>query len=90
MLDIIVGPVINVIDADTFDMQVSQVGTHNKYGYNSIERVRLDGVDKPEINTLAGKLAAVSFQKKLSGKTVRCSVKSRDVYGRVVAIVTPN
>ena len=40
MPDVIQGPVINIVDGDTFDMKVTHVGKNNKYEYNDEERVR--------------------------------------------------
>ena len=85
MADTIRGPVTNVVDGDTFDMHVTHLGKNNKEKYNDDERVRIAGIDAPELNTKAGKIAKEKLEKKLSGKEVRCKVQSRDTYGRIVA-----
>jgi endonuclease YncB( thermonuclease family) len=81
------GPVTNVIDGDTFDIQVTHVGKKNKNEYNDNERIRIAGIDAPELGTEEGKKAKNSLMKKISGKEVRCNVKSRDTYSRIVADV---
>ncbi|HAK89411.1 MAG TPA: hypothetical protein DHV16_02830 [Nitrospiraceae bacterium] len=87
MFDTIRGSVSSVIDGDTFDMNISHVGNHNRYKYNSIERVRLADIDKPELNTISGQRSKLLLQLKLLSKEVRCLIQARDEYGRVVAKV---
>ena len=85
MADTIRGPVTNVIDGDTFDMKVTHVGKKNAEEYNDNERVRIAGIDAPEIDTEEGKKAKKELEKKISGKEVRCTIQARDTYGRIVA-----
>ena len=85
MADTIRGPVTNVVDGDTFDMKVTHVGKKNIEKYNDNERVRIAGVDAPEIDTEEGKKAKKKLKEKISGKEVRCTVQARDTYGRIVA-----
>lgn len=87
MVDCIQGPVVNVVDGDTFDMQVTYYGKYNQNPYNLRERVRIKGINAPELNTLAGLDAKRSLQQALLGKQVKCDVYSRDLYNRVVANV---
>jgi len=91
MADWIEGPVSQVIDGDTFDMRVEWVGKGNRGTYGdsqNIERIRLAGVDAPEANTLAGQVAKEKLRQQLTGKHVRCDVRARDTYGRLVCDVT--
>jgi len=85
MADTIKGPVINVVDGDTFDMHVTHLGENNKEKYNDDERVRIAGIDAQEINTKTGKIEKEKLENKLNGKKVLCKVQSRDSYGRIVA-----
>ena len=87
MADTIRGPVLQVIDGDTFDIKVTHVGKNNQYEYNNKERIRIAGGDAPELNTMAGILAKNDLENKLSGKEVRCTVQARDTYHRIVASV---
>lgn len=88
MADIIQGPVTHVIDGDTFDMQVTHTGKFNEYDdYNQYERIRIADIDAPELRTRQGKIAKVRLQNALQGTIVRCTVKTRGVYGRIVASV---
>ena len=88
MADIVEGPVTSVVDGDTFDMRVTHIGTKNKIKYNDVERIRIAGIDAPELDTVAGKHSKEALQKKFSGKTVRCTVQARDTYHRLVADVS--
>lgn len=85
MADTIRGPVTNVVDGDTFDMHITHLGKNNKEKYNDDERVRIAGIDAPELNTKEGKIAKEKLEKMLNEKEVRCKVQSRDTYGRIVA-----
>ena len=87
MADTIRGPVTRVVDGDTFEMKVTHIGKENTEEYNDSEIVRIAGIDAPELATAAGKKAKVQLDKELSGKTVRCQVRTRDTYGRVVAAI---
>ena len=87
MADTIRGRVTDVVDGDTFDMEVTHADKKNTDEYNPEERVRIAGVDSPELDTEEGKKAKKSLEKKLSGKEVRCTVQTRDTYGRIVADV---
>jgi len=87
MVDTIRGPVTYIVDGDTFDMGVTHVGNKNEEEYNDEERIRIAEIDEPELNTAAGKISKEKLEKKLKGKEVRCYIRSRDRYGRIVADV---
>jgi len=87
MTDTIRGPVRRVVDGDTFEMDVTHVGKNNTEKYNDSETVRIADVDAPELGTQAGNNAKSDLQRRLSGKQVRCTIKARDKYGRIVAEV---
>lgn len=85
MVDIIHGLVMNVIDGDTFVMHVKRIGTNNKESYGEIERIRIAGIDTPELGSSAGQAAKSALERKLNGKEVKCYIQARDKYGRIVA-----
>ena len=87
MPDIIAGTVTQVIDGDTFDMQVTNSGPSNTYFYRSFERIRMANSDAPELRTLKGPSVKTNLEAILLNRVVRCIVQSRDTYGRVVADV---
>ena len=84
MYDIVRGPVSHVVDGDTFDISVTHLGKNNKFNYGNTERIRIIGINTPELNTSAGLLAKANLEKKIKGKEIRCKVHSRDVYNRLV------
>lgn len=87
MADTIRGPVIKVIDGDTFDMKVKFTGNDNKNKYNDEERIRIADIDAPELRSPAGRRSKEQLENKLKSKEVRCYVQARDTYGRIVAEV---
>ncbi len=86
-MDWIEGNVTDVIDGDTFKLDVKWVGKSNQANYHSKETIRLANISKPEISTAAGRLAAVVARKKYCGKYLHCDIQARDVYGRLVCKV---
>lgn len=87
MADTVRGKVTSVIDGDTFDMSVTHIGKSNKTDYNDNERIRIAGIDKPELNTQAGQKAKGTLTQKLLGKEVRVTIQARDTYMRLVGTV---
>lgn len=87
MADLIQGKVTEVIDGDTFVMTVEQVGTQNQYEYSITEKIRIQNFDAPEFKSPLGLRSKKSLETKIKGKTVHCTVASRDTYGRIVASV---
>ena len=85
MVDTIRGPVVEIIDGDTFKLRVTHVGRNNKNEYDNLEIVRIADLDAPEMNTPEGIRAKEALKRKLEGKQVRCHVQARDKYGRVIA-----
>lgn len=87
MLDTVRGPVIHIIDGDTFDITVTYTGKNNKYDYNDQERIRIANIDEPELNTPSGQRSKDELEQKLKGREVRCYIHSRDEYKRLVSDV---
>jgi len=88
MLDLVKGTVTNVVDGDTFDINVERIGNHNKYQYNNNERVRIENIDTPELPSSAGVRAKIDLERAVLGKYVKCDIKARDKFGRLVSHVT--
>ncbi|MBC8346380.1 MAG: hypothetical protein ISR82_00135 [Candidatus Marinimicrobia bacterium] len=88
MADTISGPVTKVIDGDTFDIEVTHIGNNNVYEYNDNERIRIAGKNSSELDEPGGLEAKQALEKRLNGKEVRCTIKSRDVYQRIVATIS--
>ncbi len=88
LLDFIRGTVTNVIDGDTFEMNVKRVGKQNKFDYNDKERIRIADINTPELPSSSGKRAKWALEKAILGKYVRCDIQARDSYGRLVSNVS--
>lgn len=76
------GHVLRVVDGDTFDALVD-LG----FGVNQKFRVRVEGVDTPEIRTEEGKKAKAAVEELICEKTVYLTQAGSDKYGRALARV---
>ena len=88
MQDIIYGMVDSVIDGDTFIINVREAYKSNQHNYNRWERIRIANIDTEELDTLGGKRDKAKLESVLQGRVVRCSVNSKDTFGRIVADVS--
>lgn len=88
MVDFIKGPVTNVIDGDTFEMDVERVGTNNQYDYNYHERIRIAKIDAPELSSSSGYRAKRDLERAIQRAYVKCYIQDRDSYGRLIANVS--
>ena len=75
MLDTAIGPVTNFTGGNTFQLNVTHIGKHNKFRYNSYETVNV-------ANNNTGYMLNT-----LIGMRVICHVRYRDVYNRLYADV---
>jgi endonuclease YncB( thermonuclease family) len=73
------------MDRRTFALDVTHVGDANKDEYLRTETIRIVNTDSPQLNDPGIERTRLSLQDKLLGKEVRCYVRSRDTYHRVVA-----
>ena len=90
MSDVLYGKVINVVDGDTFDLLVTNVAITSLNRYNQTERIRFAGTNAPEMNTPLGVVTKLELSSKILFKNVRCEVKARDIFHRVVCDVYIN
>jgi micrococcal nuclease len=73
------GSVFKIIDGDTFSLR----------GHTS--KIRVWGLDAPEMNTSLGRRSKEEMHRLIDGKTLKCERKDIDTYGRTVARCTlPN
>ncbi len=86
--DTIWGNVLEVVDGDTFDMEVTHIGDTNQYSYNQHERIRIEEIDAPELPTRAGRRAQRTLEGAILGRSVRCDIRARDRYRRLICAVT--
>ena len=88
MTDRIGGTVTNVVDGDTFDMKVTFQSDNNKHQYNDEERIRIAGIDAPELPSEPGQTSKEELEQAIQNEYVRCEVQARDAYRRLVCKVT--
>lgn len=86
-MDRVFGFALRVIDGDTFELDVDSVSRGNQYDYNDVEKVRIRGIDAPELNTNAGQAAKARLQHEIQGQRVEVDVSARDKYGRLIGDV---
>lgn len=77
-----IAEVINVVDGDTFDAVIS-LG----FGVIQVFRVRLDGIDTPELSTPKGILAKEYLEGLILEKTIILIDAGKEKYGRARAKV---
>ncbi len=75
MLDTAIGPIIRIIDANSFQMQVTHIGRHNAYSYANYETVCI----APNPNLIH----ATQLSTALIGRRIKCKVQYRDNYNRL-------
>lgn len=83
-MDRVFGYALRVIDGDTFELDVDSVSRGNQHEYNDVEKVRIRGIDAPELDTSAGRAAKARLQNEIQGQRVEVDVFARDDYGRLV------
>lgn len=77
MLDTAIGPVTNVFDGVTFQINVTHIGRHNKFRYYGFETVFV------ATNNTGYTLNQLQFNR----LRVVCHVRYRDVYNRIYSDV---
>lgn len=87
MADIIWGSATRVVDGDTFTMDVTHVDDQNEYFYNETETIRVADIDAPELHQPGGRRSRQALQAAVGGRSIRCAVRARDTYHRLVASV---
>lgn len=88
-MDRLWGRAIAVIDGDTFDMKVWHFDRRNNYYYGRTERVRIKERDAPERGSRRATQASRALAARLARRRLRVDVLARDVYGRLIARVSP-
>ncbi|GJQ44127.1 MAG: hypothetical protein D8M26_13590 [Ignavibacteriae bacterium] len=79
MLDTVIGPITRIVDTDTFQMQITHIGNHNKYSYHNYEIV----IIAPNPNLIN----PIRLSHALIGRRVKCSVRYRDNFNRLICDV---
>ncbi len=87
MNDVIWGDVVRIIDGDTFEVDITHYDRRNGVSYGNRERIRIAGIDAPEIPSIPGLRARNHLENYLLGKHVRLTIRARDTFGRLVCDV---
>lgn len=74
------GVVVHVVDGDTIWLRPAQPG-------RKILKIRIEGIDAPEICQAGGAAARAALNYRLAGQRVTVAAHARDDYGRAVATV---
>ena len=86
-MDIVRGTVVRVIDGDTFELKIEEVGEYNKYPYGDVEKCRLDDVDAPEMSSRKGPKAKRRLEQSILGETIWLNVRTRGFYERLIVSI---
>lgn len=86
IMDQIKGTVNEVIDHNTFWMNVTWRSAFNKHPYKDLERIQLSEDKTPELGPVGATYVTNALLLK-PGDKLHCNIQARDVYGRVVADV---
>lgn len=78
------GEAIWVIDGDTFEMEVSHIDRESEYEYNRIERIRIEGLDAPELDEPDGLRSRKALTRRVRGEHLRIDIFARDRYRRLI------
>lgn len=78
------GIVKNVIEGDVFELNVTGVGPFNEQEYQASEKVRIAGINDPEL--YPGNAGPQKLER-LKDREVQCFIMTRDGDGNVVAVV---
>lgn len=87
MADIIHGVVNSIIDEDSFIISVTKADESNEYKYKKWECVKILNITGPSLKDEAASFAQHLLTDSLKGKNIRCSVHSKDDFGRIEASV---
>lgn len=87
-MDTIIVTVTAVIDGDTFDATVEAQESRNREKYKTSERIRIANIDAAELPSRQGRTDKEKLEQAIKGKRLRCTVQSRDVYGRLVCKIS--
>ncbi len=90
MADVIWGNIIRVIDSDTFDIEVTGARGRNRSNYSFQEQIRVVGVNTSTVFMPVGLMAAPQLHRRLLGSSVRCNIRTRDLYGRLICSISLN
>ena len=72
LLDVLIGPIVNIFYNNNFEMRVDRIGSHNIVSYHGYETVTISDSNHKLTNELIG-------------KNVKCKIHFRNEYNFLVA-----
>ncbi len=85
--DMTIGPVISIIDGNTFRMRVDRIGIHNKFLYRDLEIIRISNILPRNSHSLKGSSTKQKLAEHFIGKNVCCKIQFRNEYDVLIADV---
>jgi hypothetical protein len=82
MSDFVIGPVINIIDGSTFQINVTHIGVNNRFTYRDYETVTIPNDSSWRVSNRDNML---TLNHAMIGRTMKCYVRYRDSYNRLYA-----
>ena len=86
-MDVVNGKVIKVIDYNTIEINVTEIGVRNEYNYMQKERIKLLAVNNVKIHIPNTPWDINNIEEMLMGKSIRCEINHRDYFSRLVSDV---
>lgn len=72
------GMVLEAISGNSFRLKIKLSDEENQFQYKKIERIRMRGIETPDLRTYEGLLARQRLNSRLQNKMVRCNVVLRE------------
>jgi hypothetical protein len=85
--DFLIGNVMDVLDGETFELNVTRVGKNNRHIYDHEEKIHINRLKPAEIVSLIGARPKPLLERILKKREVMCLVHSRDQGGKIEADV---
>ena len=80
------GLVTSIVDGNTFEISVHDNNGNGEIDKH-IEKIKIHGMDKPAVSTLAGIVAKLELEKKIVGRKVECEILERDGTNQLIAVI---
>ena len=84
-MDVINGIVTKIIDYNTIEINVTEIGIHNQFNYMAKERVKLFAINDEEVQVPNIPWPTNLLEEMLLGKNIRCEIRHRDYISRLVS-----
>ena len=81
MADVIWGTVTNILDGNTFEINVTHREKGNKEQYQDTERIKINKIEVPQVPSNATDRSKDILEHNLKGKFVRCDIQQHSDEG---------